>query len=244
VGEYVGSSADIAGLNAGESVRRLDVGGDVGIPFEASLVGFVGPVKVLRPDGSTVGEYVGSSREIANPGGSDKFTGLGLLDGTWLKAGAPVGLSATGIGVDMIGTTRVDVAFADPTVVVVMDELGPDCDQIAGETDIRSGIFVGCDVGFTVSGTLGVGVGGGLFKVAIMEGEFDSRGSLVGVEEGGLVFFWKTNAVMEMILLMRPASIKLFMVPLKALTNRAAPRCTGAAWTAQKQVLLLTTNPS
>ena len=68
VGEYVGRFAVTVGLNVGKSVRCPDAGADVGNSFDvngnSSLVGLVGSVKVLKLDGATVGEYVGSSADI------------------------------------------------------------------------------------------------------------------------------------------------------------------------------------
>jgi hypothetical protein len=94
---------------------------------------------------------------------------------------------------------------------------------------------VGSNDGFTDSDVV-VGLderfGEGLLDgVASIEGVTDSDGIWVG-KVYALVLFWKTNAAIDPIFVMRPSSTNSSML------------CTGAAPAAQKHVSLLTTNPS
>jgi hypothetical protein len=220
----------------GESVKPPDVVADVGIPFDdtanSPLGRILGSKVILIPDGTPVGEF-------ADPGGPDNFSGFDSMDGNTFKVGPCVGISFTEIGVETTGLTTgaVGCTSDDTTGVVVMGDIVPVIDVVVvafndGFTD--TDVVVGLDERF----------GEGLLDgVASIEGVIDSDGIWVG-KVYALVLFWKTNAAIDPIFVMRPSSTNSSMIPLKTSTNWAAPLCTGAAPAAQKHVSLLTTNPS
>jgi hypothetical protein len=109
----------------------------------------LGSEVILIPDGTPVGEF-------ADPGGPDNFSGFDSMDGNTFKVGPPIGILVTETGVDNTGITAVAAGCicADTAGEVVTGEMVPVTDQIAGAIDtlLRMIPFVGCNVGFSVSG--------------------------------------------------------------------------------------------
>ena len=94
--------------------------------------------------------------ELTDPGRPDKISGFNSLDGNRFKVGPPIGILVTETGVDNTGITAVAAGriCADTAGEVVTGEMEPVTDQIAGAIDtlLRMIPFVGCNVGFSVSG--------------------------------------------------------------------------------------------
>jgi hypothetical protein len=147
-GEVIGIRFPITG----ESVKPPDVVADVGIPFDdtanSPLGRILGSEVILIPDDTPVGK-------LADPEEPDKFTGFDSMDGNMCKVGACVGISFTEIGVETTGLTEVPAGCTsdDTTGVVVMGDIVPMNDQIAGEREtlLRSRPFAGWNVGLSVS---------------------------------------------------------------------------------------------
>jgi hypothetical protein len=107
-----------------------------------------------------------------------------------------------------------------------MGDLVPVSDHIAGEIDTppKVRVFDGCSrAGSTVSGTVVgacIGLGVGLFEITSVAGEIAINGALVGtVGESVLLFLRKTNAFIDMILVIRPVAMRSLIVLLKTLIN-------------------------
>jgi hypothetical protein len=244
VGSEVGIDVRSAvGLAIG-FVVGLAVGSDVGVSV-GTTVGSEDGFEVGKAIGIEVGVLVGPAVGMAV--GDVVDFAVDSMDGTRFTVGPRVGFPVTEIDVDTTDITAVAVGFgfADTNGLVVIGDLVPVTFQIAGEMATPPSMrpFGCCNDGFIFSGS-GEGTGEALFdKAATGKGEIDSNGALAG-NNNGIVLFSRTSAVIDVMFSICPPSIKLFMKPLKTWTNWAAPLCAGAARTAQKHVLLLTTNPS